>query len=142
MRDPQIRGEVEFASRLLSVCPCGSTSVRVHGHGLDVGSAHHSVGTGGAVRCSPAGCDLEVGQRLSAAAAACRSSVSAQLTRKRTSATAFQNNSRYFTRIQMGFFCLFFVCFYRGRRNPQITKANVPSKNCVFIFFSIYKLLC
>lgn len=76
VREPQIRGEVEFASRLLLVRPCGSTSVRVHSHGSDVGSGHHSVGTGGAVRCSPAGCELEVGQRLSAAAAAaaCRSS--------------------------------------------------------------------
>lgn len=53
-----------------------STPVRVHSHALDVRSGRHSVGTGGAVRCSPAGCELKVGQRLTAAvaAAACRSS--------------------------------------------------------------------
>lgn len=75
-----VRGEVEFASigasRLLwpLVCPCESTLVRAHSSGLGVGPGRrHSVGTGGAVHCSPAGCDLEVGQRLTAAAAACRS---------------------------------------------------------------------
>lgn len=48
--------------------------MRVHTRGSDEGSGRHSVGTGVAVRCSPAGCDLKVGQRLTAAAAACRSS--------------------------------------------------------------------
>ena len=51
------------------------------------------------MRCSPAGCDLEMGQRLTAAAAAPAACVKASLTRKTASAGTFQNKNRPFTRV-------------------------------------------